>query len=239
MNRRYSVAYSSGVNSPPHPQRLVADAPVPHLERIAVAAAAAHVRPACSCRRGRCSIRPTGRSRCAGRLRRFAAKYGAPPARRHEPHELVRAERVRILFPWAVRPLEHRGSSTQKLVRVGRASRAADAVAPVVAVGEAAARPADGAGRQAAHVIDRAPGGCRPCWRPSTSRRPRCRRRRRRRDARRSGRRVGLDAGDGLVEQDVDARIGRPCARGASAMRRPCQHRRPQEVTSVHGPHLV
>jgi hypothetical protein len=48
---------------------------------------------------------------------------------------------------------------------------------------------------------------------------------------------VGIDAGDGLAEQDVDVRIGRPC--------RSRRHRRPaasivaRGKSSAHGPHVV
>ena len=68
-----------------------------------------------------------------------------------EPHELVRAERVWIVLARRIRQRRH---VVDPEVRASRPRGCrSGAVAPIVAVREAAARPADGTGWQSAHVI--------------------------------------------------------------------------------------
>ena len=132
---------------------FVADTPEPHLERIAVTRGGAHVRERVRAGRGVAVFDPLVEilRRQAAQVRRKIRRAAGQAA---QPRELVRPERVGILFPCAVRPLEHRRFVHPEVGPRRPPVRAADAVAPVVAVGKAAARPADGARRQAAHVID-------------------------------------------------------------------------------------
>ena len=110
-----------------------------------------------------------------------------------EPHELVGAEPVRLILLRAGVEFAYAWLADCRDVgpEVGPARALlawTDAVAPVVAVGETAARPAHDARLDPRACARRAPCECRRCSGPWNSRPPRCRRRRRRPGARRSGR---------------------------------------------------
>ena len=165
---------------------LVADAPVADLQRILLAVLGAQIG-----QRRRAGGRVAVLDPLVEVARRQAAQVGGEVglAADHaaEARELDRAEMVRVVLRRAVGRLAHAvgpevGAARPRVAR-------ADAVAPVVAVGEAAARPADRGPSGACASHRRAPGGCRRCSGSSSPRRPRCRRRRRRRGARRSVRR--------------------------------------------------
>ena len=148
VKRRYSVAYSSGVNSPPQPHDSL---PTPqNLTSYGLAIAG---RGALLGQRVRARGRVAVLDPLVEVARRQAAQVGGEIGRAAdqpaEPHELVSsrthsgpASRGRRDC-FASRARRSRSSSG-----VGRCARRADAVAPVVAVGETAARPADRAVRQ-------------------------------------------------------------------------------------------
>ena len=140
-----------------------------------------------------------------------------------------------ILFPGTVRPLEHRRFVDPEVGPRRPPVRAADAVAPVVAVGKAAARPADGAGRQAAHVIDQRladasrVGDLRLLADPDAVVD----------DAAEMLDEVSVEIGrhrtDAFVEQDLDARIGRVYAAGREHDARSGRRGQVEEVSTRHG----
>ena len=143
---------------------LVADAPVSDAEGFALAAGCTLVGDGCRAGRGVAIFDP---------LLKFLGRAGADvgrqvglgPAEPAEANELMSTELIRLGFlaPAAEPP---------------RAAVArADAVAPVVLVGKAATRPADGDRPELSHLLDQAAADAVDDWAPSIPARPRSRRR--------------------------------------------------------------
>src|SRR5262245_51409576 len=127
---------------------LVADAPILHAERLLFAVGSAFVRQTFSpCRSVAIRdpiVKLPGRARTdVGREVRFRADQAT------EPYELVNAELVGLR-----RMLAGRHPMLPEVVSPGTFSCRADTVAPMVAVGEASARPAEIRSADSLHVIN-------------------------------------------------------------------------------------
>ena len=165
---------------PPQPQLSLPTPKNVHLPRLLAAVLPAQVRHRASRRRRSCT-RPTRSSPATVPLPTLPQMYGSAAELLAQVHELVRAEVVVLRHAAPVR-VDHRRALLAR----------ADAVPPVVLVGEAAARPAQDRDLQVAAAPRPRRCGCRACWGSANPRRPRSRRRCSGPDARRNGRRCTL-----------------------------------------------
>ncbi len=208
MNRRYSDGVLLGGEVAAAAPRLVADAPVAHAVGLAVAARRPAGRRGSWSPRGSCSTRPTRRSRAPGgsagwRRGRAARRPGG------------RSARTRCVPNWfgSYRCRDDPEVADARVVgpevrAAGAALARAHAVAPVVAVGEAAAGPAHDGGLDAAQRIHQRAAHAVDVRHPRRLAHP---------DAvvhhaaevlDEVAVDLGSDGADGLIEQDVDAGVG-------------------------------
>ena len=147
MNFRYSVAYSPPVHVAAAAPRLVAHAPVLDVEGLAVAVGGALVGEGEAPARGVAVGHPVVKLLRAARAD-VGREVRLGPHQPAETHELVDAELVGLRGVRAPQACGAPSSCT-----CAAAGRRADAVAPVVAVREAAARPAQVRRADPLHVV--------------------------------------------------------------------------------------